>query len=307
MPGSNFDQSSALLSVVVPIYNEAVALGTVLPQLLDFCRQRGFAVILVNDGSADDTPVILSRYQDEPGVKILHHKLNRGYGGAIKTGIRAATTPYVVTIDADGQHEAEDIERLFKLALETGADMVIGHREGRTSGWYRELGKGIIRRFTRFLMPLSIHDINSGFKLYRADLAKRYLHVCPQTMAYSDVITLVFVNQRHLVLECPIQVHDRAAGRSTISSYTALETIVEILNLTMLFNPLRVFLPLSAACVLVGLLWGTPFILLGKGVSVGAMLAIVVGVLFFFLGLIASQLSAIRLGGLAQGEGADEM
>jgi hypothetical protein len=77
--------------------------------------------------------------------------------------------------------------------------------------------------------------------------------------------------------------------------HTAFETVIEILGLVMLINPLRIFLPLSIICILVGLLWGIPIILAGRGVSVGSMLAIVLGTLFFFLGLIASQLASIRL------------
>jgi glycosyltransferase involved in cell wall biosynthesis len=292
----------SMLSVVVPIYNEAPALPATLSSLIPFCQERDWRIILVNDGSRDDTKQILEAYGNQPGVKILYHKLNRGYGGAIKTGILAAETSYVVTIDADGQHQIDDIESLFNYACDTDADMVVGDRGKSTSGWFREAGKSLIRAFTRLLMPLPIHDLNSGFKLYRTDLAKRYIHLCPDAMAFSDVITLIFINQRHLVLEHPITVHERKSGKSTINTYTAFETIIEILNLVMLFNPLRVFLPLSVVCIVVGLAWGTPFILLGKGVSVGSMLAIVVGVLFFFLGLIASQLSAIRLGGLAKND-----
>ena len=114
-------------------------------------------------------------------------------------------------------------------------------------------------------------------------------------MAFSDVITLVFLSEHHLVRECPIHVSPRKVGRSVISTFTAFETIIEVLNVALMFNPLKVFLPLSVLCILAGLGWGTPIVVLGRGVSVGAMLAIVTGLLFFMLGLIASQLSAIRM------------
>jgi hypothetical protein len=114
-------------------------------------------------------------------------------------------------------------------------------------------------------------------------------------MAFSDVITLLFLNQGHLVLEFPISVKKRVAGSSSIGTHTAFQTVIEILNLAMLVNPLRIFLPLSIFCIALGLLWGIPIILAGRGVSVGSMLAIVLGALFFFLGLIASQLASIRM------------
>jgi hypothetical protein len=285
-----------LLTIVVPLYNEGESLPVIAPALIDFCRQKRWQIIFVNDGSRDNTKQILCQLEPSPIMQIVHHKINRGYGGALKTGIRHVTTPYLVTIDGDGQHNPEDVGSMFQYALENDADMVVGKRNGNAgSNVYRSVGKFLIRLFTKILMPLPITDLNSGFKLYRTDLAKRYITVCPDSMAFSDVITLVFVSERNLVLEHPIGIAPRSVGQSTINTLTAFETVIQVLNITLMFNPLRVFLPLSAICVLAGFAWGIPIVILGRGVSVGAMLAIVVGLLFFVLGLLASQLSAIRM------------
>ena len=290
MPGDK------ILTVVVPIYNEAAILSEIAPRMVEFCGNRNWDIIFVNDGSRDNTKEILNNLNCPPHVRVIHHKVNRGYGGALKSGISQTTTPYLVTIDGDGQHDPSDVERLLQFAIQKDADMVVGTREAaKASNLYRSLGKFLIRRFTKFLMPLPISDLNSGFKLCRTELAKRYMTVCPDSMAFSDVITLVFLNERNLVLEYPIHVLPRRTGESTINTFTAFETIIQVLNLTLMFNPLRVFLPISALCILAGLGWGIPFVVLGRGVSVGAMLAIVTGLLFFVLGLLASQLSAIRM------------
>lgn len=292
MPAKN----PANLTVVVPAYNECDSLPDFAPGLVAFCRARNWQVIFVNDGSHDGTREILENLAEPPAVTVLHHRLNRGYGGALKTGIRHVQTPYLVTIDSDGQHQPEDIERIFRFMLEQDADMVVGKRDERLApDPYRSLGKRLIRAFTRLLMPLPITDLNSGFKLYRTELAQKYIAICPNTMAFSDVITLIFLNERNLVLEHPIQVTPRQTGKSTISTFTAFETVVEILNIVLMFNPLRVFLPFSAFCILVGLGWGLPIIFMGRGVSVGAMLAIVSGIIFFVGGLVASQISAMRM------------
>jgi glycosyltransferase involved in cell wall biosynthesis len=284
------------LTVVVPIYNEVDALPNFLPGLVEMSQAKGWRIILVDDGSTDSSDQLIARFENRPFVKVIHHKVNRGYGGALKSGISNTITSHIVTIDGDGQHSVSDIEAVFNFAIERDTDLVVGNR-GRLkkADPYREFGKRLIRSFTRVLMPIPIHDLNSGFKLYRTKLAQRYIALCPNSMAFSDVITLAFINQRHLVLEYPISVHERQAGKSTIGFHTAFETLIEIINLGMLFNPLRIFLPLSLVCTLVGLCWGIPFILLGHGVSVGSMLAIVTGLLFFILGLIAAQLSAIRI------------
>lgn len=283
------------LTVVVPVYNEGENLPVFAPALVDFCLARDWKLIFVNDGSSDNTRTILDRF-NSPNVQVIHHKVNRGYGGALKTGISQTTTPYLITMDGDGQHDPQDAEKLLEFAMATDADMVVGKRDGvGHSGIYRSLGKFLIRNFTKILMPLPVSDLNSGFKLYRTEPAKRYSTVCPDSMAFSDVITLVFLSERNLVLEHPIHISPRTVGRSTINTFTAFETVIQVLNIALMFNPLRVFLPISALCILAGLGWGIPIILLGRGVSVGAMLAIITGLLFFVLGLLASQLSAIRM------------
>jgi len=285
-----------MLTVVIPVYNEGETLASFAPSLIEFCRTKGWMVIFVNDGSRDNTKQILVQLSSSPDVHVLHHKINRGYGGALKTGISHVTTPFLVTLDGDGQHNFEDVQTLFQFAIENDADMVVGKRdEWSGSNAYRQLGKFLIRSFTKILMPLPITDLNSGFKLYRTELAKRYITVCPDSMAFSDVITLVFLSERNLVLEHPIRTSPRRVGHSTINTFTAFETVIQVLNIALMFNPLKIFLPISAFCMLAGLGWGIPIVLLGRGVSVGAMLAIVTGLLFFVLGLIASQLSAIRM------------
>lgn len=292
----NAKPGSSLLTIVIPVYNEDQILPLIAPPLIEFCRAKDWLIIFVNDGSCDETKRILDELDTSSHVRVIHHKVNRGYGGALKTGISSVTTPYLVTMDGDGQHNQEDVERIFEFARDTDADMVVGKRDGKNvSNRYRSLGKVLIRAFTRILMPLPITDLNSGFKFYRTDLAQRYITVCPDSMAFSDVITLVFLNERNLVMEYPIRISPRRMGKSTISSLTAFETIIQVLNTTVMFNPLRVFLPISLVCILAGLGWGLPIVLLGRGVSVGAMLAIVTGLLFFVLGLLASQLSAIRM------------
>lgn len=294
--------SNHLLTIVVPVYNEADNLPDFAPTAVEFCRAREWEIIFVNDGSRDQTKDILSGFVSQDHVRILHHKVNRGYGGALKTGITHVETPYLVTMDGDGQHNLEDVEKIFQFAIQHDADMVVGKREGGgKSNPYRAVGKFLIRTFTKTLMPLPITDLNSGFKFYRADLAKRYITVCPDSMAFSDVITLVFLSERNLVLEHPIRIYPRRVGQSTITTFTAFETVMQVLNITLMFNPLRVFLPISFFCILAGAGWGIPIVLLGRGVSVGAMLAIVTGLLFFVLGLLASQLSAIRLERLREG------
>lgn len=287
------------LTVIVPAHDEDEALPRVLPPLVEQCRAHGWHLVVVDDGSTDRTPEIL-RDVDGPGLTVVRNKVRRGYGGAIKAGVRAASTDLVVTMDADGQHRVPDLERLLARLTEADADMVIGARADARSGAYRGVGRWVIRWIVRLLLPLSVRDLNSGMKLYRRDLAVRYFALCPDTMAYSDTIALVFLHFRHRVVEIPIEVEARRSGRSGVTTLTAFETVLAVLHIVMLLGPMRIFLPLAGASILSGLLWGLPFVLQGRGISVGAMLALITGLILFALGLLAEQLAQIRKGAVVE-------
>ncbi len=284
----------ASLTIVIPAYNEAESLGVFLPEICAFCESRDYSLIIVNDGSKDDTRKVLEAHNSS-ALKVVHHKVNRGYGAAVKTGIREADTDYIITMDADGQHDPEDVPKLFKIAQEKDADMVIGNRDANKQGLYRKTGKGIIRFIAKLLLPVHVKDLNTGMRLCNRKLVKRYLSLCPDSFSFCDTITLVFIGQRHLVIEEPIAMRERTSGQSMISTGTAIETVREIVNIVVLFNPMKIFLPLSLLLMLGSLAWGViSFLMVGKGLSVAAMLGFLIGVLFLLLGLLAEQLSQIR-------------
>ncbi|MEW5872407.1 MAG: glycosyltransferase family 2 protein [Chloroflexota bacterium] len=286
---------TASLTLVIPAYCEAESLPGLLPEVLAYAEKRDWQVIVIDDGSSDDTPRILERFSQHPNLVTCRHKVNRGYGAAIKTGLRAAQSEFVITIDADGQHKLSSVETMFNLIQSQAADMIVGNRLASGSrDAYRSLGKWIIRSFARLVVPMHIKDLNSGCKIYRTALVKKYLSLCPDSMAFSDVITLVMIHQGCLVLETPIETLGRQAGKSKIRLSTAFETIIEILHIAVLLKPMRIFLPLAMLSITIGFLWGIPFILMGRGVSVGSMLALVNGMLLFSIGLISEQIAALR-------------
>jgi glycosyltransferase involved in cell wall biosynthesis len=284
------------LTIVIPAYNDAQALASFLPEAVQYCQENGCGLVVVNDGSTDSTMTLLEQYSSLPFFSCCFHKVNRGYGGAIKTGVKTAQTPYVITMDADGQHRLADVAVLYDAMRTHDADMVVGSRMKHKENAYRKFGKSLIRFIATLLMPIKIRDINSGMKLYRTHLAKQYMQLCPDSMAFSDTITLAFIHHRHLVLEQPITVLPRTSGASTISTKTAFDTVLELFNIVMLFNPMRIFLPPALFFLLFSLIWGTPIVLRGEGVSVGTLLLFVTGIIFFFLGLLAEQLASVRAG-----------
>jgi glycosyltransferase involved in cell wall biosynthesis len=145
------------LTVIIPAYNEAENLEIILPQLIDYCSQRNWKIIIVNDGSTDHSKAVLATVPATDALKVVHHKLNKGYGAAIKTGISNCDTVYCITIDADGQHRFEDIEKLYSCLKSKDADMIVGSRKGLPSATFmRGVGKSIIRGLAKMLMPVTL-------------------------------------------------------------------------------------------------------------------------------------------------------
>lgn len=283
------------LTIVIPTYNEFETLPNFLPDWVKVCNEKKWDLIIVNDGSTDGTKIFLEEFPHYDNLQIIHHKLNKGYGAALKTGIRASISRFVCTMDSDGQHSLSSVSELLDVIIEENADLVIGMRENLNQRFsFRSLGKMLIRFISRITVPNTIRDLNSGMKIYYTDLAKRYIQYCPNTMAFSDIITLTFLSEKCLVIEHPIIIKPRQGGKSTVNLQSAIDTAVEIINIVMLFNPLRLFMPLGVITFIAGLAWGLPIILRGDGLSIGALFALNVSFFCLILGLLAEQISQIR-------------
>ncbi len=284
------------LSVIIPVYNEVNGLKDLLEKVFHFCSVNGFQMIIVDDGSTDGSRLTVREYLDVQNVLVFRHKLNKGYGAALKTGFNACSTEYSITFDADGQHSVNDIRTLFDKIMTHDADLVIGSRQGMRKTSIRGVGRTLIRMIAKILMNVPVYDLNSGMKIYRTELVRKYLNLASDNMSFSDIITLIFLNNRHLVLEEPIKIWKRKHGRSSVTLETAFHTIMEVINIVILFNPMKIFLPISLLCLLTTAMWGIPLMIKGYGISTGTVLGIISGFIFFLLGLIAEQLSQIRKG-----------
>ena len=284
-----------LLTIVLPCYNEAENIPLFFPELLAFAQEKHFSVIAVNDGSSDGSEKLLSAFTERyPNFILISHKLNRGYGAALKTGLRAVKTDFAITIDADGQHRLEDVEKCFAFIQETNADIVVGGRQNNQSGTYRTLGKMIIKLFAKSLLKLPVNDLNSGMKCYRMDEVRDYLELCPDTMAFSDVVLLLMANDRKLVLETPIKIMARTAGKSTIGLRSAIDTAAEILNLAVLLRPMTTFFRMGSIFVILGIGWGMFTYIRSVEITSTAVMLMIFGFMCFVLGLLGEQLSKLR-------------
>ena len=281
-------------SLIVPIYNEEENIPYLLDELVEFVRAHDFDAILVDDGSSDRTSILLGGVKNKR-IRVVTHDFNKGVGAAIKTGIRCCQSDYCVTMDADGQHKLPDVEKLIHTVVNDHCELVVGERVStKPSGWYRRLGKSFIKLFTMLLLKKKVNDLNSGLRLFYVPLAKKYLPFLPDGFSFCEVSSILYLYQHHMVATVPVEAAPRRRGRSTVSTKHAFEAIIEIINVFMLFSPMRIFLPVSVFLVFLGVAWGLPYFLTGHGLSVGALLFINTGVLAFFFGLVAEQLSRIR-------------
>jgi glycosyltransferase involved in cell wall biosynthesis len=281
------------ITIVIPAHNEEQAIQKVLASLLAGLPDAVSEVIVVDDGSSDRTGELAT----EAGVRVLRHPTNRGYGASLKAGIRVAKTEYVLTMDADGQHRVEDVQGLCQAVRDTGerVDCVIGHRTQLLhSALWRMPGKWFLTILARILTGKRIGDLNSGLRVMRRDVILRYVHLCPSGFSFSTTSTFALASRGYRMQFVPITV-ERRSGKSTVSVKTGFQVILLVLRLASLFNPLRVFLPLSMLFIVGGVLWTIPYLLQDQGITVASMLAIVTGVILFALGLICDQVAQLRL------------
>ncbi len=277
------------LTIIIPAYNEGQSIATVVHDVFTECNELIHEVIVVDDGSSDQTASIA----ETTSARVIRHSRNQGYGAALKTGIHAAQTEFVLTMDSDGQHKAQFVKQLWQIAEES--DMVVGERTALIhSPLWRMPGKWLLGKMADYMTRTKIPDLNSGLRLMRRDVVLKYIHLCPSGFSFSTTITIALLKRGYRVQYVPIQVEKRI-GKSKVSLSTGLDTLILILRLASLFDPLRIFLPFSIVITITGIMWGLPLALLGRGVSVGAMLAVVTGVLLFVLGLMSDQISQLRL------------
>jgi glycosyltransferase involved in cell wall biosynthesis len=252
MEKSRFTQATYLgetedcldFSLVIPAYNEEQGISATLDQLQAVLKQSlyRYEIIVVNDGSSDRTGSIL---RDRADIKLIEHPVNRGYGAALKTGIRYAKYPLIVITDADGTYPNERI--LDLVALADRADMVVGARIGEnvTYSKLRKIPKWFLVHFAQWVTMSRIPDLNSGMRVIRKRTAERFLNILPNTFSFTTTITIAMLTNNYIVHYEPIDYFHRL-GKSKIKPIRdTLRFVQLILRTGVYFAPLRIFLPVS--------------------------------------------------------------
>lgn len=232
------------LSIVVPAYNESKSIADVLSGLKnELADKLIYEIIVVNDGSSDDSRQILEAI---PDIKLINHKINRGYSSSLKTGIENSRYDWILTFDSDGSHPPHQIMDLIKFSDEY--DLIVGARIGKKAHdtFFRKIGRRIVAGFAQYISKAQIPDINSGFRLFKKELAKKFWHLFPEGFSFSTTLTVAAHVGRYAVKYVPIESYKRQAGKSGIKPIQDLAGFLNIVTrLAIYFKPLRVFVPLS--------------------------------------------------------------
>jgi glycosyltransferase involved in cell wall biosynthesis len=203
------------VTVVIPAFNEAGAIGPTLVEIEAVLGAAGLAgeIVVVDDGSRDGTAAEVAKY---PGVRLIQHSYNRGYGASLKTGIRQAQHNLIAITDADGTYP---IKMLPKLIGEMGAyDMVVGARTGTEVNIPRRRrpAKWALNKLANYLSGVEIPDLNSGMRVFKRDQVMDFFRLLPSGFSFTTTITLAMLTNDFNVLYIPVDYYKRT-GQSKIN------------------------------------------------------------------------------------------
>jgi glycosyltransferase involved in cell wall biosynthesis len=276
------------VSIVIPAFNESANIESVIRSIKSL--YPGYEVLVIDDGSEDGTAEIAAA----AGATVYRHPYNIGNGAAVKTGIRYANGEALVFMDGDGQHDPKDIQKLVE-ALDT-YDLVVGARpQGGQASFLRAFGNRIYNRMASYVAKFPIEDLTSGFRAVRVNVAREFIYLLPNTYSYPTTLTLGVLRTGRSMTYVPISIRRRQGGQSNIRILTdGVRFFIIITKICTLFSPFRVFLPVSATMLFLGLLrYVYTFFIEGRFTNMSAFL-MVSSVIIFMLSLISEQICQMR-------------
>lgn len=276
------------VSVIIPAYNEAQTIGDVVKKIRSLYPD--FEIIVVNDGSEDDTDEIAK----DSGSIVYSHPYNIGNGAAIKSGIRIASGEILVFMDGDGQHDPREIKKFIKEFPDN--DMVVGARpKGHQASWSRALGNRIYNWLASYVSKFLVQDLTSGFRAIKSEIAHNLLYLLPNTYSYPTTLTLGVLRSGWSLKYIPINTRKRKMGKSKVKLFRdGLRFFMIITKICALYSPLRIFLPVSFFMFVLGLSYYLYTLFFwGRFTNMSALL-FTTSILIFMMGLVSEQICQMR-------------
>jgi glycosyltransferase involved in cell wall biosynthesis len=280
----------ASISVVIPAFNEAAVIGTVVSSLRDAAPWR--EVLVVDDGSTDGTAAAAAA----AGARVVAHPYNKGNGAAVKSGIRAAVGEWILIADGDGQHQPADVVR---VAGRLGPfDLVVGARDaGAQASHGRRIGNAVLNGLAGHLAERPIPDLTSGLRAARREHLFEFIHLLPNGFSTPTTTTLAFIKAGYNVLFEPVQVRPRVGTSKIRLARDGARFFLILIKVITIFSPLRVFVPVSLASFVLGVAYGVWTVAQQSRIPNGAVLLLMFSVIVFLVGLISEQIATLRFEG----------
>lgn len=280
-------QDSKNISIIIPAKNEAESLSELIHKIRQYNEYA--EIIVVNDGSTDDTASIAEEQADIH----IQHPISMGNGAAIKSGARAASRDILVMLDADGQHQAEDISALL-LELTNGYKMVVGSRDSSgQANKLRLLANNTYNILASYITGHKINDLTSGFRVTYRKYFYRFIDLLPNGFSYPTTITMAYFRSGLAVKYHPINVRKRAGKSHIRPIHDGIRFFLIIFKVTMLYSPLKLFTPVSLGLFFLSLTYYSyTFITDGRFTNMGVLL-LLSSVLTFMVGLVSEQITQL--------------
>jgi dolichol-phosphate mannosyltransferase len=220
--------------VVIPTYNEAKTIVRTIREVLSI--EAELSILVVDDSSPDGTQAVIQQeYASEPRVNLLVRKVKQGLGVAYLEGFEWAFSrdfDFIVEMDADGSHRAEDLVKL--LSLSSDSDLVIGSRwvaGGEVQNWaaIRVLISKAGNRYARFMLGTNILDMTSGFRVFRSEFLQKLVSEPVSSHGYSFQVELAYrASKSGKVIEESITFVERVDGKSKMTLAIVFEALTKV-------------------------------------------------------------------------------
>jgi glycosyltransferase involved in cell wall biosynthesis len=180
-------------SIVIPVYNEENAIEETVRYFVEsYSKEESFELIVINDGSTDKTGVILDSWlQMHPNsIRVINHKINQGYGAALKTGLRNARSDLIAITDADGSYPHDRILDMVETLITRNAAMVVGARTGEDVEYskIRSIPKIFLKAYVSWVARSDVPDFNSGLRVFKRSVAEKFLNILPSGFSFTTTI-----------------------------------------------------------------------------------------------------------------------